>query len=71
MKQVLRYHQLMGRIVPALAVTFAVGWPAAADARDVVVAKLPPEVQQAEGFAPAQSAGLFVGIRRFDDSKFL
>jgi formylglycine-generating enzyme required for sulfatase activity len=38
----------------------------------VVVAKLPPEVRQAEGFDPTQSAGLFVGIRHFTkDESFL
>ncbi len=56
----------------------ATGWPAAAQrstrssgARDVVVAKVPAAVRRAEGFDPAQSAGLFVGIRDFEDEKFL
>ncbi len=34
------------------------------------IARVPPEVWQAEGFNPAQSAGLFVGIRDFEDEKF-
>ncbi len=57
--------------VALLVASFVAGWPAGAQvARDVVVAKVPSEVLQAEGFDPAQSAGLFVGIRDFDDEKF-
>ncbi len=35
------------------------------------VTKLPIEARQAEGFDSAESAGLFVGIRHFEDKEFL
>ena len=60
------------RLLPGLSVTLVllgggcvVSRLAAQVPRGVKVAKLPPEVRQAEGFDAAQSAGLFVGVRRF------
>ncbi len=72
MKQALKYYVLVRISITLVAVALAVVWPAAAQlARHVKVAKVPADLLRAEGFDPAQSAGLFVGIRRFEDDKFL
>ncbi len=46
----------------------AVAQPRAETARDVSIA-VPPPVRTAEGFDAAESAGLFVGVRQFDDEE--
>jgi len=37
---------------------------------DLPSPRVPADVLEAEGFDPAESAGLFVGISRFDDPRF-
>ena len=52
-------------------ITVALALPAQADERAVrVEGRVPEAIRSAEGFDPAESVGLFVGIRTFKDSRF-
>ena len=48
----------------------AVGFPQRGD-RGVIVSPVPEETKTSEGFDPSESAGLFVGITNYDDSRLI